>query len=852
MYASVFERNVELKYNLYNSLFLTLPIDGIHRTGIRIPLLAESCRQGMEGGKTPLEIMEAFFREQSDLNTQDKQIDFMFRVIQYIERQIVLIDALEDAAYGEINDLDGAGSLKHLVERLETEGRIDDLKHALASFKVMTVLTAHPTQFYPGEVLGIITDLAEAIKTNQLEEIRMLLQQLGKTPFFQKEKPTPYDEASSLVWYLENVFYQSGPELVRKIMDLTSHESRHLANDAVLSFGFWPGGDRDGNPFVTTDTTVRVAERLKFSIIRNYYRDIRKLRRRLTFRGIVEKLQEIEQWLFEYIVNADESTLSLQQLENELQEIEYHIHSRHHGLFADQLIDFKNKVRLFGFHFATIDIRQDSRVIKKSISSIHKLNPHLNIPDPNQEDAVDILFALDGRVTQTDGLEPVEQDTIDSFGVIRKIQEMNGVRGCHRYIISNCRNAVDIAHVYALAKISGWQNPLTLDIVPLFETINDLENAGQTMELLYRHPVYKQHLKSRGNRQTIMLGFSDGTKDGGYLSANWNIYKAKERLTSVSRRAGVDVVFFDGRGGPPARGGGNTHKFYAAHGPNIESKEVQLTIQGQTVSSNFGTPLSAGYNIELLMSAGLENLLFQDQSKILTEEDEALMHGIAQLSYTEYQRFKADPKFVPYLERISALKYYGMAKIGSRPSKRKASRELRFEDLRAIPFVGAWSQLKQNVPGFFGVGTALKEMEKQGKLEACKKLYQRNGFFRALIENSMMSLTKTFFPLTAYMEKDPEFGAFWKWIYSEYRLAKEMVLRVSGQQILLQNNEKSRKSIRLRERVILPLVIIQQYALMQIREMEIAGNVNEQKLEILQKLIVRSLYGNINASRNSA
>lgn len=852
MFSSVFERHVTLKFNLYNSLFLTLPIDQIHQTGIRIPLLAERCRIGMQEGNNPLEILEEFFSDQKDLQQAEDQIGFMFRVIQYIERQIVLIDALEDAAYDQINDLSGVGSFKNLSDRIQQEGRMDELTEELSQFSVRAVLTAHPTQFYPGEVLGIITDLADAIKNNKLEDIRMLLQQLGKTPFFKKKKPTPLDEAASLIWFLENIFYVSAPQLVNKIMHLTHHQSGSLANQSILSFGFWPGGDRDGNPFVDTDTTLKVAARLKFSIIRNYYRDVRKLRRKLTFKGVVEKLQSIENMLFQYIIQADESLLSFEALEAKLLEVEKILVEQHDSLFIDSLITFKNKLKLFGFHFATIDIRQDSRVIQKTIDSIQRENPELGLKLLDHKDQFDHLLNIKGKIASTENLDDIESDTVNSFPTIRQIQQSNGPRGCHRYIISNCRNELDVSNVFALARLNGWEPPFELDIIPLFETIQDLENAGATMTRLYQHPIYRAHLLSRGSRQTIMLGFSDGTKDGGYLSANWNIYKAKENLTRVSREAGINVVFFDGRGGPPARGGGNTHRFYASHGPDIENKEVQLTIQGQTISSNFGTPVSAAYNLELLMSAGLENQLIRDQSKILGPEAESMIVSLSKISYDEYQRFKSHPKFVPYLEKMSALKYYGMAKIGSRPSKRKASKELQFEDLRAIPFVGAWSQLKQNVPGFFGVGTALKKIEENGQLDSCIELYKHNGFFKALIENSMMSLTKTYFPLTAHMQDDPEFGSFWSWIYTEYQLAKEMVLKVSGQKILLESNEKSRESIALREKVILPLVVIQQYALMQIRKMELTGEIDEDRLKVLEKLIVRSLYGNINASRNSA
>ncbi|RZJ29916.1 MAG: phosphoenolpyruvate carboxylase, partial [Flavobacterium sp.] len=392
-----------------------------------------------------------------------------------------------------------------------------------------------------------------------------------------------------------------------------------------------------------------------------------------------------------------------------------------------------------------------------------------------------------------------------------------------------------------------WENP-SVDIVPLFEIIEDLRNAEAVMEKLYTNPYYAEHLKRRGNKQTVMLGFSDGTKDGGYLMANWGIYKAKEAITSVSRKYGIKVVFFDGRGGPPARGGGKTHKFYASLGPDIENREIQLTIQGQTISSNFGTPDSCRFNLENLLTAGISNKLFNKEKEKLSENDKSILDMLADSGFRKYIDFKNHPKFVPFLEQRSALKYYAMANIGSRPAKRNSSEKLNLSDLRAIPFVGSWNQLKLNVPGTFGVGTALKHFEDNGKWEDVQNLYNRSLFFRTLLENSMMSLAKSFLPLTAYMQNDAEFGDFWRIIKDELELSKRMLLKIAGQRELMENYPDGKMSIAIREQIVLPLLAIQQYALLRINEI---GESHE-LASVYEKLVTRSLFGNINASRNSA
>jgi phosphoenolpyruvate carboxylase len=228
------------------------------------------------------------------------------------------------------------------------------------------------------------------------------------------------------------------------------------------------------------------------------------------------------------------------------------------------------------------------------------------------------------------------------------------------------------------------------------------------------------------------------------------------------------------------------------------------------------------------------------------------MDDLAQKSYTAYKDFKSHPMFIPYLERMSTLKYYAKTNIGSRPSKRSKSDKLVFSDLRAIPFVGSWSQLKQNVPGFFGVGTALKSYEDNHEFDKVVKLYKSSLFFKTLIENSMMSLSKSFFDLTKYMSEDKEFGAFWDIIFEEYTTTKTLLLKLTGYKELMENEPAGKASIDIRESIVLPLLTIQQYALRKIQELNAEKPKDLEQIAIFEKIVTRSLFGNINASRNSA
>jgi phosphoenolpyruvate carboxylase len=849
-----FKKNVLSKFQIYNSIFMTLPFDQITKTGVLLPLFHETCEKGYAAGDDPSTIVDTFFQKYQARRTKKSQIKLLFRFIQYIERQVVLFDAIEDAAFPVINNMDGIGTLRSLKEKAFSENKIDELKAYLDEFKVRIVLTAHPTQFYPGSVLGIITDLTEAIKDNDLSRINGLLAQLGKTPFFKHKKPTPFDEAVNLIWYLENVFYDSFGAIFDYIQQ-NIYDNKVIKNE-IINIGFWPGGDRDGNPFVLPDTTLKVSGLLKKSILKNYAKDLKKLKRKLTFRGVEDRVGQLIKDAYTGYGNPE--VFDLDAFVNELKDIRKVVSRDHHSLYVQDITSLINKIQLFGHHFAALDIRQDSRIHHKVFSKIVEKSKQINsrifpenYDELSDDEQIDVLSRVEGVLDTSIFKDELVKNTLQTIKVVKQIQQTNGEQGAHRYIISNNQTALNVMQLYAMLKLVAFNDRLTIDIVPLFETVTDLENAPKVMEQLYTNKAYKAHLRSRGQKQTIMLGFSDGTKDGGYFMANWAIFRAKEALTKVSKQYNIDVVFFDGRGGPPARGGGKTHQFYASLGPTIEDKEVQLTIQGQTISSNFGTPDSSKYNLEQLISSGLSNSL-GSENKGFSDEDRQTVDELATLSYQTYQEFKAHPKFIPYLERISTLKYYAKANIGSRPSKRSKSDRLIFSDLRAIPFVGSWSQLKQNVPGFFGVGTAIQSFEQRGELDKVVALYNNSSFFKTLLENSMMSLSKSFFALTKYMAEDEEFGEFWTIIYNEYRLTLRLLLKITGYKELMENEPSGKASIEVRESIVLPLVTIQQYALRKIQHLQKQKTVDKEQIEVFEKIVTRTLYGIINASRNSA
>lgn len=843
-----FKNLVGIKFEMYNSLFTSLPFHRVEKTGILLSLFLLHCEEGFRNEQSPAEIIQSFFKQYTTYRTEKEQIDLLFRFIQYSERQVVLFDALEDAAFSATHDMNGAGTLKQLQSEVIQSNSEQGLAEKLKDFSVRMVLTAHPNQFYPREVLGIIHDLGNALYRDDTVLVNTYLQQLGKTPFFKKQKPTPYDEAVNLIWFLENVFYKSAGQILSYLYD--QFPDAIDEKNQLIRMGFWPGGDRDGNPFVKADTTLKVAEALRGSIIKCYYRDVRMLKGRLTFQGVDTLLASLEDRLYKNLFipgyNAD---LSKDEITGTLIKIRTILIEKHNGLFLNKVNNLLNKVNLFGLFFASLDIRQDSSIHRKLVEQISEKTNILpkNYKSLAPEAKIEALQNINSLFLDTE----IDKDTFDTITAIKTIQKFNGQEGCHRYIISHTTSALDVMEVYGLCLMTGWKKErISIDFVPLFETIGDLQSAGKVMRILYENETYRQHLKRRNNAQTIMLGFSDGTKDGGYLMANWSIYKAKEELTQISNEYDIKVVFFDGRGGPPARGGGKTHQFYASMGKNIANKEIQLTIQGQTISSNFGTMDAARYNIEQLMHSGISNALFSSRNSTLSEQEEELLQELAVESYEAFNVLKENPDFLEYLNFASPLRYYAEANIGSRPSKRKAGK-LNLNDLRAVPYVGAWSQLKQNLPGYYGVGIAFEKFADAGRWDEIVNLYMNSLYFRTLIGNCEMAMSKCFFPLTAYLSNHPKYGELWNMFHDEFERTKKYILMLTGKSDLMADKAADKLSINMRQRIELPLITIQQYALTMIRE---AANKNADFTEskIFEKLVVRCSFGIINAERNSA
>lgn len=839
-----FKKSVTNKFNIYNSLFLSLPYKDIENVGILIPVLLDRCERGLREGKDPQEILEVFFTNFANIGDERERLDFMFRIIQYVERQVVLYDAVEDSAFPKLQKYSNSLGIKDYFELVNRTKNWDKVSEKLSSFSARIVLTAHPTQFYTPAVLDIIAELRALIQDDRIHDIDVALQQLGLTSLINAKKPTPLDEAKNIIYILRNTYYNAIGELYQYVK--AQMRGGKFENHNLIKLGFWPGGDRDGNPYVTADISHKVADELRINLMKCYYNELKELRKKLTFQGLQDDLAALGTLLYKAMFDP-KAVVAYPDIIARLTTIREKLVADYHALYLDLLDSFIDKVHIFKTHFASLDIRQDHSKHHMVVEAILKREGIIKegLSELDDKELLDHLLKGNLKLKASDHKDPLVRDTIENIQQLGEIQAKNGEEGCNRYIISNSEDIFSVLFVYGLFRWCGWkEEDIKFDIIPLFETMKGMEDSQGVMQALFDLPQYREHLRRREDRHTIMLGFSDGTKDGGYLKANWSILKCKEYLSRVCKKNGIKAIFFDGRGGPPARGGGKTHRFYSAQTKEVANHEIQLTIQGQTITSTYGTKEQFKHNSEQLLTAGLSNNIF-GKELLISKPQRGLIEELSQLSFEKYDALKQHEKFIPYLEHRSTLKYYTKANIGSRPGKRGNKEKLTLSDLRAISFVGSWSQLKQNVPGYFGLGSALQQLKQEGRLSEVKKLYKEVPFFKALMLNSMMSLAKTNFELTSYMREDPEYGEFWNILHDEYQLSKKMLLQISGLKVLMEDEEVSRESVKIRERIVLPLLVIQQNALYHITQ-------DSKYRELYEKIVTRSLYGNINASRNSA
>ena len=364
-----FKKLVKNKFYVYNSLFLNLPYQGIENVGMLIPLLFDQCEKGLKSGKNPQQILDLFFQNYANIDTEQERIDFMFSVIQYVERQVVLYDSVEDAAFPKLHEHSSSLSIKDYFQLVDKNKSWEKIAKKLSTFSARIVLTAHPTQFYTPAVLDIIEELKSLILEDKINDIDVVLQQLGLTSLINTKKPTPLDEAKNIIYILRNVYYAAVGDLFTYIK--SNIENDDFDNYNIIKLGFWPGGDRDGNPFVTADITKDVADELRINLMKCYYNDLKILRKKLTFKDLRPDLNTLRDRLYVAMFDPNR-VVSYDDIIGPLVTVREILIDKYNSLYLKQLDDLIDKVKIFKTHFATLDIRQDHSKHKQVIETVLK------------------------------------------------------------------------------------------------------------------------------------------------------------------------------------------------------------------------------------------------------------------------------------------------------------------------------------------------------------------------------------------------------------------------------------------------------------------------------------------------
>jgi phosphoenolpyruvate carboxylase len=693
------------------------------------------------------------------------------------------------------------------------------------------------------------------LKEKLLNEVLILWQ----TDELRDRKPTVIDEVRNGLYFFDETLFEAIPsvyeELERCLTKYYPGEHWHVPD--YLRFGSWIGGDRDGNPSVTSSVTWETLQLHRQLALRKYEEKLKNLVDLLSFST---KLG----FMLEKLANTRDESLKgtptrynhPSELLEDLLIIDRSL--RHH--FADYVADtdlakLVRQVELFGFHLMALDVRQHSQEHQNAMTEIlQKMHITEDYSALSEAEKTELLHRLlnDPRPLTSSHLDYSEstKECLDVYHTIYRAQQEFGEGCITSYLISMTEAASDMLEVMVFAKEVGLFRQesdgtvrCTLQSVPLFETIDDLHAAPAIMKELFELPVYRKAVEARGNMHEIMLGYSDSNKDGGVVTANWELRVALKEITAAGKEYDVKLKFFHGRGGALGRGGMPLNRSILAQPPHTVGAGIKITEQGEVLSSRYSLEGIAYRSLEqatwaLITSARLNK--YPQQEPEAEREWEEIARSISETALTKYQDLIfRDPDFMTFFKESTPLPEVGELNIGSRPSKRKNSD--RFEDLRAIPWVFAWTQSRYLLPAWYAAGTALKQYvgDSEEKLETLRTMYEQFPFFSSLIDNLQMALAKADLLIAkeyANMISDDTIRQrIFSQIDEEYRVTSELILQITKQVEILDNVPVIQESIRLRNPYVDPLSYMQVQLLSELRTLR---DKDEDDPELLREVLL--------------
>ncbi len=810
-------------------------------------------------------------------------------------------------------------SLDSLFESLRKSGvSSKSLAETLANLDIEVVFTAHPTEITRRTVLLKQLDLARCLYAQDHpplthqdrqeinSDLRSVVESLWLSDHVIYFKPSVMDEVKYGLYHFDNVVMDAvvavHEELVEKLDGLSEKYGGLIASPNTrginfIKFGSWIGGDRDGNPFVTPEVTMRTLILQKQVILKRYLKELEplfselshsqnrvpvaaelaasiqadvklmpdvvsRISGRFNFEPYRQKLLFVQQKLRNTLeLFADSNELNVDDLARG--------HKFAEGTYyksSDQLYDevallktsleqagcsasfkrvnrFLYTIDIFGFHLAKLDLRQHSSRHSQALDEITKNLGviELGYGSLSEEERFEWLCnELKSRrplIPSKLDFSAQTNETVEVFRTMAQGQEIFGERALDTYIVSMTRSAADLLSILLFAREAGVFDAKSggkqrISVVPLFETIEDLRGAPELFAKLLNVPIYREYLKSRDDLQEIMIGYSDSGKDGGIVTSTWELYKAQKKLVDLAKKTGIKLRLFHGRGGTIGRGGGPTHRAILAQPPGTVSGRIKITEQGEVISSKYALHGIAVRNFDRLAAAVIESTVKEASKHTDDTEDKSWYEIMEKFSKSAFNAYRAlvyeDPDFVNFFLQTTPINEISRLRLGSRPSRRtKGSNSI--SDLRAIPWVFAWTQSRFLLPAWYGFGSAFDgcvRVKSENLLPTLQRMYAKWPFFNGLVGKIETALSITDMDIASYYANQLVTSSklkekFLTRVVDEYNASVRAVLAISGNGALLEETEYLRRSIDLRNPYVDPMSYLQVKLLKQLRRRDV-------------------------------
>jgi len=769
-------------------------------------------------------------------------------------------------------------SVGDAISSLKDEGVTSEkMQSLLNGLSMELVLTAHPTESRRRTVvskLQRVARLLESLATDgltphereqTLSAIRSEVVGLWLTDRTRTVKPTVTDEVRTGLHFVESVFWDTLPALYADLEEaLALHYPEVVSPPNWLRIASWMGGDRDGNPNVTHELTAETLRLHRGLAVESHRRTLQDLARRLSMSSDrLPTSPELATWIesrrplpphVKYIeeryasepyrlvlsllaadladASNDDMTARLLgrephqariRVQDLLRPIDLIASTLPVSLSKGEIRKVRQQLNIFGLQAMRLDVREESSrynaVVDETLRALNIISDFIGMPDDKRLDLlVKLLSAPLPDLSDHPGITPSSAETFALFQLIARVRDVYGAELLGPIVISMCKSAADVLSVLLLARWTGCD--MAMQIVPLFETIEDLQSVPSVLEELFSLPLYRKQIADCKDEQIVMIGYSDSNKDGGYLTANWALYKGQEEITKVAQKHGITLTIFHGRGGTIARGGGPANRAIRAQPDGSVNGRFRLTEQGETIAARYSNPKLAHRHLEQIVHAVLTASSPAKTKRDVSQPWRTEMDSISVIACRVYRRLVHEtPGFIDFWRAATPLDEIKRMHIGSRPAARAKSGEV--TKIRAIPWVFSWMQSRFNLPGWFGLGSAL---ESASDKELLRNMYVNWPFFKTMLDNAEMSLIKADMEIASLyvnLVPDKELARkIFNLIESEYERTSETVLSISEHTNLLDAEPITQTSVHLRNPYVDPLNYIQVEMLRRIRTLD--------------------------------